>query len=70
MMNRNPFKQRHQHGNTQVRPDGTLEPAPYPALVHAFMKVSPIDERGLVLSVLAVQALFAASAIIIALIFV
>ena len=59
MMNRNPFKQRHFLGNTKVRADGTLDPAPYPALVHAFMRVSPITEKGLVESVLAMQALFA-----------
>ncbi|HEV2139134.1 MAG TPA: hypothetical protein VGR53_09860 [Nitrososphaerales archaeon] len=69
MIDRRPFKQRHLFGNTKVRPDGTLDPAPYPALVHAFMKVSPIKERDLVLSVLAMQALFAAAAITIALIF-
>jgi UDP-N-acetylglucosamine--dolichyl-phosphate N-acetylglucosaminephosphotransferase len=65
MMHRRPFKQRHLLGNTKVRPDGTLDPAPYPALVHAFMRVSPIKERDLVLSVLAMQALFALSATII-----
>ncbi|MDA4126963.1 MAG: UDP-N-acetylglucosamine--dolichyl-phosphate N-acetylglucosaminephosphotransferase [Thaumarchaeota archaeon] len=69
VINRRPFKQRHLFGNTKVRPDGTLDPAPYPALVHAFMKVSPIKERDLVLSVLAMQGLFAAAAIIITLIF-
>jgi UDP-N-acetylglucosamine--dolichyl-phosphate N-acetylglucosaminephosphotransferase len=69
MINRKPFKQRHLFGNTKVRSDGTLDPAPYPALVHAFMKVSPITEQGLVLSVLAVQALFAGAAITIAMVF-
>jgi len=69
MMNRNPFKQRHMYGNTRIRADGTLEPAPYPALVHAFMKVSPLKEKGLVLSVLAVQALFAVAAGVITLTF-
>ncbi|HUH82777.1 MAG TPA: hypothetical protein VLX33_02730 [Nitrososphaerales archaeon] len=69
MMNRNPFKQRHLLGNTTVRADGTLDPAPYPALVHAFMRVSPLKERDLVVSILAMQALFAAAAIIIALVF-
>lgn len=63
MIHRNPFKQRHLLGNTKVRDDGTLDPAPYPAVVHAFMKVSPITERSLVLSVLAMQGLFAALAI-------
>lgn len=67
MINRRPFKQRHLLGNTKVRPDGTLDPAPYPAVVHAFMRVSPLKERDLVLSVLAMQALFALAAILITL---
>jgi len=69
MINRNPFKQRRMYGNTALRTDGTLEPAPYPAVVHAFMKVSPLGERGLVLSVLAMQAVFAALAVAITVIF-
>jgi len=69
MMNRNPFKQRHVLGNTKVRPDGTLDPAPYPALVHAFMKVSPIKEKELVLSVLATEAVFAVAAATIGVLF-
>jgi UDP-N-acetylglucosamine--dolichyl-phosphate N-acetylglucosaminephosphotransferase len=70
MLSRNPFKQRHVLGNTKIRPDGTLEPAPYPAFVHAFMRVSPIGERELVVSVLGAQTLFAAIAIAITLIFI
>lgn len=70
MMNRNPFKQRHIFGDTKVRADGTLEPAGYPAVVHAFMKVSPVSERGLVVSLLAMQAMFAALAIGIRMVFV
>jgi len=69
MMHRRPFKQRHVLGNTSVRPDGTLDPAPYPALVHAFMKVSPIRERELVVSVLATEVLFALVATVIGVIF-
>jgi UDP-N-acetylglucosamine--dolichyl-phosphate N-acetylglucosaminephosphotransferase len=69
MMHRRPFKQRHLLGNTMVMDDGTLKPAPYPAVVHAFMKVSPIKEKDVVISVLAMQALFAAVAVGIALIF-
>jgi len=69
MVNRNPFKQRKIFGHTKIRPDGTLEPAPYPALVHAFMKVSPIKERDLVISVLAMQGLFALVAVGIAVTF-
>jgi UDP-N-acetylglucosamine--dolichyl-phosphate N-acetylglucosaminephosphotransferase len=63
MMHRHPFKQRHMFGNTRVRADGTLEPAGYPAVVHAFMKVSPITEKELVVSLLAMQAVFASLAI-------
>lgn len=63
MMHRHPFKQRHMFGNTKVRADGTLEPAGYPAVVHAFMKVSPITEKELVVSLLAMQAVFASLAI-------
>jgi UDP-N-acetylglucosamine--dolichyl-phosphate N-acetylglucosaminephosphotransferase len=63
MMHRHPFKQRHMFGNTRVRADGTLEPAPYPAMAHAFMRVSPITEEGLVVSLLSMQAVFAALAI-------
>ena len=70
MMHRRPFKQRHIFGHTKIRPDGTLEPAPYPAVVHAFMKVSPIGEKGLVVSVLAMQALFALAAVVITLVFI
>jgi len=63
MVHRQPFKQRHMFGNTRVRADGTLEPADYPAVVHAFMKVSPITEKELVVSLLAMQAVFASLAI-------
>jgi UDP-N-acetylglucosamine--dolichyl-phosphate N-acetylglucosaminephosphotransferase len=69
MMHKHPFKQRHLFGNTRVRPDGMLEPAGYPAVVHAFMRVSPITEEGLVVSLLAMQAVFAALAIGITLVF-
>lgn len=70
VINRNPFRQRHIFGNTVARPDGSLEPAPYPAVAHAFMKVSPISERGLVISVLAMQAVFASIAVAVAVIFI
>ncbi|HME19452.1 MAG TPA: hypothetical protein VKF15_06945 [Nitrososphaerales archaeon] len=62
-----PFGGRKLHGDAAVEPDGTLKPAEYPTLVHAFMKVSPIKERGLVLSILAMQALFALVATIVTL---
>ena len=62
-LRRRPFGGRKIHGDAVVEQDGTLKPAEYPTLVHAFMKVSPIKERGLVLSILAMQALFALVAI-------
>ncbi|MDA4123948.1 MAG: hypothetical protein OK438_00665 [Thaumarchaeota archaeon] len=65
-MQKKPFGGRKIHGNTSVDADGTLTPPGYPALAHAFMKVSPIKERGLVLSLLSMQALFALTAIVIA----
>ncbi|HXW37488.1 MAG TPA: hypothetical protein VEJ36_06280 [Nitrososphaerales archaeon] len=64
-MSRNPFKQRRAFGNTTVSADGVLQPPAYPALVHAFMRVSPIKERGLVVSVLAMQLLYAAVAVVV-----
>jgi len=64
---RRPFGGRKIHGDAVVESDGTLKPAEYPTLVHAFMKVSPIKERGLVLSILAMQALFALIAVIVTL---
>ncbi|MDA4127911.1 MAG: UDP-N-acetylglucosamine--dolichyl-phosphate N-acetylglucosaminephosphotransferase [Thaumarchaeota archaeon] len=63
IVSRTPFKQRRLYGNTSVNEDGTLNPPGYPALVHAFMRVSPIRERGLVISVLAMQAVYAIIAI-------
>jgi len=42
---------------------GNLKPPSYPALVHAFMIAGPVTERGLVLSVLGMQALYSALAI-------
>ena len=69
MMDRHPFKQRSIFGNTTVRPDGVLLPPDYPAMVHAFMKVSPVDERGLVYSVLVMQALYAGIALAVTLLF-
>jgi hypothetical protein len=65
-MQRNPFNGRKVHGDTLVDADGTLRPPEYPSLAHAFMKVSPIKERGLVLSLLGMQALFALISILIA----
>lgn len=63
MASKSPFGQRRVYGNTQVNKDGTLAPANYPALVHAFMRVAPTTERTLVLSVLAMEGLYACLAV-------
>jgi UDP-N-acetylglucosamine--dolichyl-phosphate N-acetylglucosaminephosphotransferase len=62
MISRKPFGQRKVYGNTRVAEDGTLVPANYPALVHAFMRVAPTNEKTLVRWVLAMEALYAALA--------
>jgi UDP-N-acetylglucosamine--dolichyl-phosphate N-acetylglucosaminephosphotransferase len=64
---RKPFNGRKIHGDSLVNADGTLKPPSYPSLAHAFMRVSPIKERGLVLSLLSLQAVFAIIAVLIAL---
>lgn len=69
VMHRHPFKQRSVFGNTKIRPDGTLMPPDYPAVVHAFMRVSPVNEKGLVSSVLVMQALYAGIALAVTLLF-
>jgi UDP-N-acetylglucosamine--dolichyl-phosphate N-acetylglucosaminephosphotransferase len=63
LTSRSPFGQRRVFGNTRVEGDGTLAPAGYPALVHAFMRVAPTSERTLVLCVLAMEALYACLAV-------
>jgi UDP-N-acetylmuramyl pentapeptide phosphotransferase/UDP-N-acetylglucosamine-1-phosphate transferase len=65
-MQKRPFGGRKIHGDTSVDKDGTLKPPGYPSLAHAFMTVSPIKEKGLVLSLLSMEGLFALIAILIA----
>ena len=65
MVARRPFGGRRVFGDTTVGEDGNLSAPAYPALVHAFMRVSPISERGLVISVLSMQALYSALAVLI-----
>jgi UDP-N-acetylglucosamine--dolichyl-phosphate N-acetylglucosaminephosphotransferase len=62
MMAKRPFGGRHLFGNTTVDEHGYLKPPSYAALVHAFMRAGPTTERGLVRSVLAMQAVYAALA--------
>jgi UDP-N-acetylglucosamine--dolichyl-phosphate N-acetylglucosaminephosphotransferase len=63
LTSKSPFGQRRIFGNTQVSEDGVLAPASYPALVHAFMKVAPTNERELVKWVLAMECGYALLAV-------
>lgn len=63
MVAKRPFGGRYTFGNTTLDESGHLKPAPYPALVHAFMRASPVSERGLVLWVVGMQAVYAVLAI-------
>ena len=67
MVARRPFGGRRVFGDTTVGEDGHLSAPAYPALVHAFMRVGPLTERGLVLSVLGMQAFYSALAVTITL---
>lgn len=63
MLTREPFSARRIHGDTTVTSDGTLVPPSYPSLSHAFMQVVPQSEKSLVLSILGMEAVYAALAI-------
>jgi UDP-N-acetylglucosamine--dolichyl-phosphate N-acetylglucosaminephosphotransferase len=65
MLTRSPFAARSIHGNTAVMADGTLVPADYPALSHAFLRLSKMSERGLVESIIAMEVVYAILAIVI-----
>ncbi len=63
MVSRRPFQGRKDYGNSKVGSDGVLTPPPYPALAHAFMNVERLSERGLVVSLLALELFYAALAV-------
>ncbi|MDA4113041.1 MAG: hypothetical protein OK474_03245 [Thaumarchaeota archaeon] len=63
MVARRPFSGRKIFGNTRIDEEGHLNAASYPALVHSFMKAEPTTERGLVVSVLGMEAVYAVLAI-------
>ncbi len=67
MISRRPFSQRSNYGDTRVTDKGTLQPAPYPALSHAFLKVSRLNERSLVAIILFTEVIYAAIAILLTL---
>jgi UDP-N-acetylglucosamine--dolichyl-phosphate N-acetylglucosaminephosphotransferase len=63
MLSRMPFQGRREHGNTVVDSGGLLIAPPYPALAHAFLRVSRLSERRLVASILAMEGVYALVAI-------
>ena len=65
MLSRNPFGARGVFGNTTVATDGHLIPPAYPALSHAFMRMTDVTEKSLVGSILAMELVFALVAIVI-----
>jgi len=63
MLSRNPFQGRREFGNTSVDSGGLLSAPPYPALAHAFLRVGRLSEKRLVISILAMEAVYAIVAI-------
>jgi UDP-N-acetylglucosamine--dolichyl-phosphate N-acetylglucosaminephosphotransferase len=59
MFSKRPFAQRIEYGNSQVDSKGHLVPATYPALAHAFMRITPTTEKGLVKSLLSMELVYA-----------
>jgi len=53
------FKGRVLYGNTTLNPDGTLTPAPYPALAHKLLQMTPMTEKQLVKTLIGLEAFFA-----------
>ncbi len=65
--NKRPFGQRSFYGDTRALPDGILAPPPYRALAHVFLRMTPMGERDLVLSMILMQSMYSIAAIIISL---
>ena len=53
------FKGRASYGNTTLNIDGTLTPAPYPALAHKLMQLTPMTERRLVITLIGLETIIA-----------
>jgi len=62
-LSKKPFGQRRLFGNTTVSSQGILEPADYPALAHAFLRVAPTTEKSLVRWILLMEGLYACLAV-------
>ncbi len=63
MLTRNPFSARKLFGDTVVTSEGILQPPNYPALTHAFMRITPMSEKDIVSSMLFMEAVYAVLAI-------
>jgi len=59
MISRNPFSHRGIYGDSHPLDDGTIIPPNYPALAHAFLNVSRMNEKKLVAVLLILEGLFA-----------
>lgn len=59
MISRKPFSHRGIYGDSVPLGDGTIVPPEYPSLPHAFLKVSRMNEKQLVITLLLLEALFA-----------
>lgn len=67
MLSRNPFSARSIYGNTIVAPNGILRPPSYAALSHSFMRSTRMTEPGLVKTLLLMEGVYAAIAVMITL---
>ena len=61
---RKPFGHRQRYGDTSVRKDETLDPPPYRALAHIFLRLGRLRESELVLSLLIMQVVYSIVAIV------
>jgi UDP-N-acetylglucosamine--dolichyl-phosphate N-acetylglucosaminephosphotransferase len=64
MLSRSPFAHRRIYGDTQVTSNGQLVPPRYPALCHAFMTLTPLNEKDLVTVLLFMEAIYATIAVL------
>jgi UDP-N-acetylglucosamine--dolichyl-phosphate N-acetylglucosaminephosphotransferase len=64
MISKHPFAHRRIYGDTNVASNGKLIPPPYPALCHAFMALTPLNEKDLVTALLFMEAIYATIAVL------
>ncbi len=69
MLAKSPFSGRKKFGDTAVGQDGTLISPGYATLAHAFMNVTRLKEKDLVLALLVMQALYSSLAVFLTLFF-